>query len=67
MLGSFQHKYGYCGWLFGFTTNFLEHECLKHYVENEDRIYVDENYVVTICMFFCILLLFTHILVYYNN
>jgi len=39
MLGPFQHKCGYCGWLFSFTTNFLEHECFKHYVEDEDRIY----------------------------
>lgn len=50
-LESFQHKCGYCGWLFSFTTNFLEHECFKNFVEDEDRINVDESYVVTICMF----------------
>ncbi|XP_077280388.1 uncharacterized protein LOC143907448 isoform X2 [Temnothorax americanus] len=43
-----KHKCGYCGRLFSFT-NFIKHECFKHYVEDEDRICVDENYVVTIC------------------
>ncbi|KMQ85794.1 histone H3, partial [Lasius niger] len=38
----------YCGLLYSFITNFFEHECFKHYVEDKDRIYVDENYVVTI-------------------
>ncbi|XP_029157040.1 uncharacterized protein LOC114929632 [Nylanderia fulva] len=39
----------YCKWLFQFSTNFVEHECFKHYVEDKDRIVVDENFVVTIC------------------
>ncbi|XP_029176121.1 uncharacterized protein LOC114944404 [Nylanderia fulva] len=44
-----RHKCGYCGWLFQFSTNFVEHECFKYYVEDKDRIVVDENFVVTIC------------------
>jgi hypothetical protein len=68
MFGPFQYKCGYCGWLFRFNTNFLEHECFKHYVEDEDQIYVDENYVVTICMFFFYsFILYTYFLMYYNN
>lgn len=43
-----QHKCGYCGWVFKFTTKFTEHECFKDYVEEIDRINIDENYVVTI-------------------
>ncbi|KMQ85650.1 histone H3 [Lasius niger] len=42
-----RHKCGYCGWLFNFTTNFIDHNCFKYYTE-EDHINVDENYVVTI-------------------
>ncbi|XP_077272725.1 uncharacterized protein LOC143903154, partial [Temnothorax americanus] len=45
---NFQHKCGYCGWLFRFTTNFTDHECFKNYIEDVDRINIDENYVVTI-------------------
>ncbi|XP_067216157.1 uncharacterized protein [Linepithema humile] len=48
MNNQIRHKCGYCGWLFSFTTNFFEHECFKHYVEDKDRIYIDENNVVTI-------------------
>ncbi|XP_071582544.1 uncharacterized protein [Temnothorax nylanderi] len=43
-----RHKCGYCGWLFRFTTNFTDHECFKNYIEEVDRINIDENYVVTI-------------------
>ncbi|XP_024866994.1 uncharacterized protein LOC112451568 [Temnothorax curvispinosus] len=43
-----RHKCGYCGWLFRFTTNFTDHECFKNYIEDVDRINIDENYVVTI-------------------
>lgn len=43
-----RHKCGYCGWLFSFTTNFIDHDCFKHYIEDVDHISVDENYVVTI-------------------
>ncbi|KAL0098527.1 hypothetical protein PUN28_020483 [Cardiocondyla obscurior] len=43
-----RHKCGYCGWIFRFFTNFLEHDCFKHYIEGEDKIFVDENYVVTL-------------------
>ncbi|KAL0103955.1 hypothetical protein PUN28_016980 [Cardiocondyla obscurior] len=43
-----RHKCGYCGWIFRFSTNFLEHDCFKHYIEGEDKIFVDENYVVTL-------------------
>lgn len=45
-----QHKCGYCGWIFRFTTNFAEHECFKDYKEEIDHINIDENYVVTIGM-----------------
>ncbi|XP_018367707.1 PREDICTED: uncharacterized protein LOC108764135, partial [Trachymyrmex cornetzi] len=43
-----RYKCGYCGWLFGFNTNFIDHNCFKGYVEDVDYIKIDENYVVTI-------------------
>ncbi|XP_029667639.1 uncharacterized protein LOC115238180 [Formica exsecta] len=45
-----RHKCGYCGWIFRFTTNFIDHDCFKHYIEGVDHISVDENYVVTIAV-----------------
>lgn len=45
-----QHKCGYCGWLFRFNTNFVDHDCFKHYIEEVDHIYVDENNIMTIGM-----------------
>lgn len=47
-MNQIRHKCGYCGWLFRFSTNFIEHECFKCYIEGVDHINVDENYVVTL-------------------
>lgn len=47
-MNQIRHKCGYCEWIFRFTTNFIDHDCFKHYIEGVDHISVDENYVVTI-------------------